>query len=200
MPMWLVIQHSVAVALYGNIDDIKNNKKFKQILQRQKKLLQDIQKKKVTEEYNLKGNFAQSQLAKMSWNHTKRYFVNKTMKEELKLLIKVMSNGDQFKQETPIAHSVPRTPDFTTDGDSSLHAAGGFSLSLKFQWYLDWPEHIKARNIKEIKKDNSGKLISIILYHYSFILGSTTIVPPLGVLQYNYPIYYYCTITTSVNH
>eukprot|EP00957_Ditylum_brightwellii_P090084 6860769-Ditylum_brightwellii.AAC.1 len=83
------------------------------------------------------------------------------MKEKLKLLTKVMSNRDQFKWETPIAHLVHRTPDFTADGDSSLVAAGGFSLSLKLWWYLDWSEDIKARSIREIKKDKSGKLISI---------------------------------------
>eukprot|EP00957_Ditylum_brightwellii_P080601 6130149-Ditylum_brightwellii.AAC.1 len=80
------------------------------------------------------------------------------MKKELKLLIKVMGNRDQFKWETPIVHLVPRTPDFTADGDSSLDAAGGFSLFLKLWWHLDWPEDIKARNIRETKKDKSGKL------------------------------------------
>eukprot|EP00957_Ditylum_brightwellii_P061552 4671142-Ditylum_brightwellii.AAC.1 len=92
------------------------------------------------------------------------------MKEELKLLIKVMSNRDQFKWETSISHLVHRTPDFTADGDSSLYVAGGFSLFLKFWWYLDWPEDIKARNIREIKKDKSGRLISINVLEYANIL------------------------------
>eukprot|EP00957_Ditylum_brightwellii_P070267 5337855-Ditylum_brightwellii.AAC.1 len=52
------------------------------------------------------------------------------MKEELKLLIKAMSNRDQFKWETPIAHLVPRTPDFTADGDLSLDAAGAFLVAI----------------------------------------------------------------------
>eukprot|EP00957_Ditylum_brightwellii_P148135 11278086-Ditylum_brightwellii.AAC.1 len=38
------------------------------------------------------------------------------MKEELTLLITVMSNRDQFRWETPIEHLLPRTPDFTADG------------------------------------------------------------------------------------
>eukprot|EP00957_Ditylum_brightwellii_P108508 8276532-Ditylum_brightwellii.AAC.1 len=59
------------------------------------------------------------------------------MKEKLKLLIKVMSNRNQFKWETPIAHLVPRIPQFNADGDSSLDGVGDFSLYLKFWWYLD---------------------------------------------------------------
>eukprot|EP00957_Ditylum_brightwellii_P044858 3402785-Ditylum_brightwellii.AAC.1 len=81
-----------------------------------------------------------------------------------------MSNRDQFKWETPIAHLVSRTPDFTADGDSSLDSAGGFYLFLKFWWYLDWPEDITARSIREIKKDKSGKLISINMLEYATII------------------------------
>eukprot|EP00957_Ditylum_brightwellii_P209215 15360845-Ditylum_brightwellii.AAC.1 len=95
--VYMAIPHSVAMALSANANDIKMNKKVKQISQRYKKILQDIQKKNVTKEDIFKGYFAQSHTAKMVWNNTKIYFINKAMKEELKLCTKVMSNRDHFK-------------------------------------------------------------------------------------------------------
>eukprot|EP00957_Ditylum_brightwellii_P130245 9935629-Ditylum_brightwellii.AAC.1 len=65
---------------------------------------------------------------------------------------------------------IPRDPDFVADGDSSLFAAGGFSTQLQFWWHLEWPEEIQARNIKEMKRDKEGKLISINILEYITVI------------------------------
>eukprot|EP00957_Ditylum_brightwellii_P036747 2782893-Ditylum_brightwellii.AAC.1 len=76
-----------------------------------------------------------------------------------------MLNSD-YKWETPIAFLIPRDPDFTADGDSSLVAAGGYSLQLNCWWHLEWPKNVQERSIREMKRDNRGKLISINILEY----------------------------------
>jgi hypothetical protein len=96
---------------------------------------------------------------------------------------------------TPIAHMVPRDPDYGSDGDSSLTAAGGFSIGLRFWWHLIWPAEIQARNIREMKRDKDGKLISINMLEYATVLmnyaASTVAIQELeqqGKLKHKYPV------------
>eukprot|EP00957_Ditylum_brightwellii_P192432 14650623-Ditylum_brightwellii.AAC.1 len=95
----------------------------------------------------------------MIWSYNKRYFINPSFRENLNILIKLLKSD--YKWETPIASLIPRDPDFTSDGDSSLTAAGGYSLQLKFWLHLEWPDDIQASSIREMKRDKKGKLISI---------------------------------------
>ena len=90
----------------------------------------------------LRKKFALSKIAKEIWNSKARCFMLKPLKQKLKLLSDILKSKE-FKWENPIAHLVPRTPDFTAWGDSSLEAAGGVSTDLKFFWHLLWPEEIK---------------------------------------------------------
>ena len=70
-----------------------------------------------------------------------------------------------------IGHIVPRTPDFITFGDSSLQGAGGYSLDLKFLWYLEWPQEIQQLTMKAyeilVKNHLTGELISINLLEFA---------------------------------
>ena len=70
-----------------------------------------------------------------------------------------------------IAHIVPRDHDFVSFGDSSLYAAGGYSLDLKFWWYLEWPPEIQEKTLKffkfKVKDPSTGELISINLLEYA---------------------------------
>eukprot|EP00957_Ditylum_brightwellii_P074299 5645435-Ditylum_brightwellii.AAC.1 len=52
-------------------------------------------------------------------------------------------------------------PDFVAGGNASLIAAGDISTKLQLWWHFEWPEEVQARNIKEMKRDKDGKLISI---------------------------------------
>ena len=69
-----------------------------------------------------------------------------------------------------MAHIVPRDPDYDADGDSSLTAAGGFSIALQFWWHLGWPKEIQVRNIRKLKRDKDGKLIFINILEYITII------------------------------
>eukprot|EP00957_Ditylum_brightwellii_P006805 515821-Ditylum_brightwellii.AAC.1 len=95
----------------------------------------------------------------MIWAYKKRYFINLSIRKNLNLLIKLLKSDYPWK--LPIAFMIPMDPEFVADGDSSLFAAGGFSTQLQFWWYIEWPEEVQARNIKEMNRDENGKLISI---------------------------------------
>ena len=62
-----------------------------------------------------------------------------------------------------IGHTIPWEPTYQAWGDSSLNAGGGFSTELLFWWYVEWPEHVKAKTLKvRVKsKQNTDELISI---------------------------------------
>jgi len=160
--MYMDIQHSVAVALAGNSISLKATSA------RYKKLEQCIKAERLTSDDDLKAHFALSHKAKMIWSYSKRYFINPSFRENLNILLKLLKSDYQW--ETPIAFLIPRDPDFTADGDSSLIAAGGYSLHLKFWWHLEWPKEVQARNIREIKRDKKGKLISINILEYITVI------------------------------
>lgn len=74
--------------------------------------------------------------------------------------------------EVPIAHLVPRVPEFQSFGDACLQSGGGWSSDLLFWWFLEWPDDIKKRSIKYVYqfkiKDENGedKLISINIFEF----------------------------------
>ena len=96
------------------------------------------------------------------------------MKRELQMLRDIFSNPTDYPWTVPIAHLIPRDPTFSAWGDSSLYAAGGFSLDLQFWWYLDWPPVIELRTLKYYsvsRKDPvTNELISINLLEFAVII------------------------------
>eukprot|EP00957_Ditylum_brightwellii_P143882 10964008-Ditylum_brightwellii.AAC.1 len=64
----------------------------------------------------------------MIWSYSKRYFINPSLKENLSILLKLLKSD--YKWEPPIVFLIPRYPDFTADGDSSLVAAGASIVAI----------------------------------------------------------------------
>ena len=119
----------------------------------------------------LKKKFALSKLAKAIWNSKEKCFINKSLREELHLLISIVTS-DTINWHTPIAHMIPRTPDFQAWGDASLMAAGGFSVDMKFFWHIQWPHSITSKTLKFFKHKIKFKeeLISINLLEYIVVI------------------------------
>ena len=86
-------------------------------------------------------SFAQSETAKKIHKVRKLHFINGTMKKEIQFILKVLEN-DKISKKRPISHLVSRDKDGEGWSDSSLKAAGGFSIDMKFWWFLEWPEEI----------------------------------------------------------
>ena len=116
-------------------------------------------------------SFAQSEMARKVHNLKKKYIIPPTMKEELQI-IRYALESNVIKKCTPIAHLLPDHYDCMAYGDSSLDAAGGWSIDMRFWWYLEWPEEIRLRTVRYLKDDSSGKLVGINALEYATILIS----------------------------
>ena len=92
----------------------------------------------------LKKYYAQSKVAQQIWNLKNKFFITKEMQKDLRFLEEAFQDGVSLG--IPIAHLVPRDPDFTGKGDACLDGAGGYSEDLAFWWYFDWPDDIKKEN------------------------------------------------------
>ena len=82
--------------------------------------------------WDLQARFLQRNISKVIYRYTAITYVNKTLQSELKIIKEILSHPLQYNLVTPIAHLVPRAPDFVTYGDACLEAASGFSEDLKF--------------------------------------------------------------------
>jgi hypothetical protein len=66
---------------------------------------------------------------------------------------------------------IPRDPTAEGCSDACLEAGGGFSIELKFIWFLTWPTDILYRTKKFLKDDRDGDFVSInVLEFISVIL------------------------------
>jgi hypothetical protein len=70
--------------------------------------------------------------AKLTHHASYQYNINKTMRYKIEFFCNKLKPDPGIKWETPIAHSIPRTPFVTTIGDSLLEGAGGFPPPLDF--------------------------------------------------------------------
>eukprot|EP00978_Attheya_sp_CCMP212_P034780 scaffold147657_cov25-Attheya_sp.AAC.1 len=88
------------------------------------------------------------------------------------MLQAIVNQPDKFEWSSPIAHLLERLADYAAWGDSSLYAAGGFSLDLKFWWQIVWPQSIQDRNITTIKirDPKTGETISINALEYATVI------------------------------
>jgi hypothetical protein len=95
-------------------------------------------------------------------HHAKfQYNMNKTMRQEIEFFREKLLPESNIAWETPIAHIIPRTPAFTSFGDSCLEGAGGYCILLGFWWHIPFPEAVIQRTLKH-KKDNKDGLLILI--------------------------------------
>ena len=112
-----------------------------------------------------KTKWTQSFLAKEIWKDNAKCRLNKSAKDEIKLLAKLPSDKERFKWEIPIAHVIPKEPDCESWGDACLTGGGGFSLNANFWWETKWPEETTKRTSKffstKKKKDSARMAMSM---------------------------------------
>jgi hypothetical protein len=78
-------------------------------------------------------SFAIKRSAKLVHQSMCQYNITKTMRQEIEFFRKKLLPKSGIRWKSPIAHIIPRTPTFTTFGDSCLKGARGrYSLSLGF--------------------------------------------------------------------
>jgi len=152
---------SIASALQLNrAHEISSSKAFREAV------------KSVTQEECITPNertFHEGLIHRMLYKSKKTHYLNSTAKEELRLIKLILSSND-ISLRTPIAHLVPRDPSGQSCGDSSLDAAGGFSLECRFWWYLEWSHEIRRRTLRFRRNNRTGELISINVLEYASVI------------------------------
>ena len=135
-----------------------------------KKTMTELANTKDLENHDLKEKFLLKKVAKDTYKCQHKAYIDKSMGDELKMMINILSHPKEFSLETPIAHIINRDPDFTTYGDACLEAGGGYSENL-FWWHTEWPNKIKALTIKNLtitrRCKDSNKLVSINLLEFA---------------------------------
>ena len=119
----------------------------------------------------LKRKFALSKLAKAIWNSNAKCFITKSLRAELDPLVHIITDTTT-RWSSPIAHLIPRTPDYQVWGDSSLDAAGGYSTDMGFFWHHSWPDSIRTKSVCFFKRKAKfdDEFFSINLLEYMVII------------------------------
>ena len=151
---------SIAAALGDNTAHLRRtNKQFRQFIKEVKAPTSSARVR----------SFAQSATARETHACRKTHWLNKTLKEELHLIMQALSSK-HLRARIPIAHLVRRDPSAEAWSDSSLLAAGGYSISMQFWWYLEWPPEVKKYTLVYVKNNKDGSLISINVLEYAALL------------------------------
>ena len=125
-------------------------------------MIKTINKKQIpdTEEDVRILNFAVKNVASNVHRCKQKFFMNATLKEEIKFLTAALSD-QSIRWETPIGHIIERVPSSEAAADACLYGGGGFSTDLRFWWHLEWPDEIQKRTKLFLANNKCGKLISI---------------------------------------
>ena len=104
-----------------------------------------------------------------------KVFINKTLRDEIKLLTTIFSDSDTYKWEMPIRHLIDTDYDCIVLGDACLERRGAFYEELQFRYFIQWPEEIKKRTLKA--KVRYSELISINFLEFISIIISCNAIP-----------------------
>lgn len=118
---------------------------------------------------NLTRSFLQSAAAKAVHHSKIRIEFNATLRHELRLIERALSS-EWIDLRRPISHMIKRTPSGVAHSDSCLRAAGGFSISMGFWWYIEWPAEVQQLTLRYIKNDKDSRLISINALEYAAVI------------------------------
>ena len=75
------------------------------------------------------------------------------MIDELNIIRAAFTSPDIGKA-TPFAHLIPDRDDGDCFGDSSLKSAGGWSIPMRFWWWIAWPEKYGNVHYASSKMEN----------------------------------------------
>jgi len=162
------LKHSILLALRKNSQSILSNIENHELVADSHLLstsFDDLSKK----------NFAVSQLLRKIWHKRTKYHINKSLRMELKLLHSLFKAYQVTPFWSPISHLIRRDPDFSAFGDACLDGAGGYSSSLSFWWFIEWPKAITKNTLRfytKTYKSLSGNFVSINLLEYVTIIVS----------------------------
>jgi hypothetical protein len=123
------------------------------------------------------------------------------MRSKIKFFCDKIKPDSGIEWETPIAHSIPRTPFATTIGDSWLEGTGGFSTTFGFWWHIRFPDEVVQRTLQFKTNNNNGMLVLINILEFAMLM--INICPALHVVRTSpitddpHPVILNITVNTS---
>ena len=124
---------------------------------------------------------AQSITAKTIHHSRSKYDFNPTLRIELRLIYRIFTSS-WVDMTRPIGHMIKREPSAIEYSDSSLRAAGGYSIEMGFWWYIEWPPEVQNHTLRFVKNDKHNTLISINVLEYA-----------AGIINYIASMHFYAT-------
>ena len=110
-----------------------------------------------------------------------KYDFNSTLRIELRLIYRIFTSS-WVDMTRPIGHMIKREPSAIGYSDSSLRAAGGYSIEMGFWWYIEWPPEVQNHTLRFVKNDKHNTLISINVLEYA-----------AGIINYIASMHFYAT-------
>jgi hypothetical protein len=131
------------------------------------------------------------------------YNIVPLMREELDFFEEFLAPDSGVEWEAPIAYLIKRTPFATAYGDACLHSAGGYSIGLKFVWWLKFPESVVKRTLLHLKDNRDSNLISINVLEYLTVIidycAAYVIVTTMDVTDDPHPVLLSMSDNTSAH-
>ena len=87
--------------------------------------------------------FVEQKMAAAAYDLKTKVWITSELRSELDLLHESLREEYRSWWQVPIAHLIPRIPDFVAYGDSCLTSMGGYCVELKFWWYIAFPPLIQ---------------------------------------------------------
>jgi hypothetical protein len=115
-------------------------------------------------------NFSIKKAAQQINRCNNEYFIPKTMCREIEFLREALHPDSGIEWSTPIAHLIQRDPSAEGCSDACLEAGGGFSIKLRFIWFLTWPVDILYRTKKFLKNNKDGNFVSINMLEFISVI------------------------------
>ena len=190
------IYTSLAYALRKNKELLNaSNQDFKNLVQS----IEQNQFKGTKIQVAKQVNFTLKKAAQMQHKARFHYVINPTMREEIDFIRQALDPDSGIKFETPFGLIIPRMPLGDSPGDSSLTSGGAFCIPLRYWWYIYFPEEIRQRTIKYLKKGDEN-LISINVLEFVVIIINYCVavtVVKSGVTKDPHPVICFITDNTS---
>lgn len=115
-------------------------------------------------------SFALKKAARLIHRSKQQYRISPSMREIIHFFRNALQGTSSVQWSSPLGHIILRSPSAKLYGDSSLRAAGGYSLGLRFWWHLSFPDSIIQRTLLFLPDDSSGQLISINALEFATII------------------------------
>ena len=115
-------------------------------------------------------NFAIKKSAQQVHKAKNQYFINKDMRAELDFLTAATAPDSEILWSTPIAHMIKRDPIGTPYSDACLTSGGGYCTSLRFIWYMTWPDEFVKRTLLHLKDNKDKNFISINIFEFASVI------------------------------